>query len=419
VLFLLLVVGGLVVVRHRTEVAALPGSDPGVPAGAPGRSTPPAGESASDLRADGASRVLDHLERGLRHGTVRQLLVAAPPGDRTADRELRTLRENVRTLGLTALSLRYVAERTATAPAGRSGTWVADVQLVWGLPDTGGRVSRTEVPVTFRQDGDRTWFVSARRHASGPTPLWLQGAVSVRVTTLSTVVTAVPSRLDRFSHLADQAVRDVRKVLTRWRGRIVVEVPRDQASLVHVLGARAGAYDEIAAVTTTADGSTSPDAPVHVFVNPRVFDPLGPRGSQIVISHEATHVATGGALSRLPVWLLEGFADYVALDHADLPVSRAASQILAQVRRRGVPAHLPGAAEFASDSSTLGASYESAWLACRLLAQEYGERRLIEFYRASDRASATTAAFRTVLGTDQTTFTRAWRSDLRRLAAGR
>jgi hypothetical protein len=154
-------------------------------------------------------------------------------------------------------------------------------------------------------------------------------------------------------------------------------------------------------------------------VNPRVFDPLGPRGSQIVMSHEATHVATGGALSTLPVWLLEGFADYVALAHADLPVSRTASQILAQVRRRGVPSRLPGAAQFASDNPALGASYESAWLACRLLAQEYGERRLIAFYRASDRASSTTAAFRTVLGTDQAAFTRAWRSDLRALARGR
>jgi hypothetical protein len=99
-----------------------------------------------------------------------------------------------------------------------------------------------------------------------------------------------------------------------------------------------------------------------------------------------------------------------------VPVSRSASQILAQVRRDGEPATLPTEADFAPDDSRLGASYESAWLACRLIAERYGERRLVAFYRASDRAGATGAAFRTVLDTDQRAFTRTWRAYLLRLA---
>jgi hypothetical protein len=94
----------------------------------------------------------------------------------------------------------------------------------------------------------------------------------------------------------------------------------------------------------------------------------------------------------------------------------AAAETLARVRRHGVPRRLPGPTQFAAQNPALGASYESAWLACRLLAQEYGERRLVAFYRASARASATTSAFRTVLGTDEPAFTRAWRADLRRLS---
>jgi hypothetical protein len=169
-------------------------------------------------------------------------------------------------------------------------------------------------------------------------------------------------------------------------------------------------------VTTTVDGSLSPQAPVHIFVNPRVFDPLGTRGSQIVMSHEATHVATGAAVSSMPTWLLEGFADFVALDHVDLPVSVTASQILARVRKGGPPAHLPGKTEFDPENQALGASYESAWLACRLLAERYGEKRLISFYRASDRDDSTTEAFGDLLGTDQQEFTRAWKGYLRKLA---
>ena len=155
---------------------------------------------------------------------------------------------------------------------------------------------------------------------------------------------------------------------------------------------------------------------MHIFVNPRVFDPLGPQGSQIVMSHEATHVATGAAVSTMPTWLLEGFADFVALDHVDLPVSVTASQVLARVRRKGPPSRLPGKTEFDPQNAALGASYEAAWLACRLLGERYGEKKLIAFYRAADESGSTTEPFRRVLGTDQSSFTRSWRAYLRRLA---
>jgi hypothetical protein len=94
-----------------------------------------------------------------------------------------------------------------------------------------------------------------------------------------------------------------------------------------------------------------------------------------------------------------------------------ASQILARVRQQGPPDQLPGPAEFDPQNKALGASYEAAWLACRLLAQRYGEQKLIDFYRQADRDSGTDRAFRTVLGTDEPSFTRAWRDYLRRLAA--
>jgi hypothetical protein len=217
--------------------------------------------------------------------------------------------------------------------------------------------------------------------------------------------------------LADRAVIDVRRVLPRWAGKLVVEVPSSESQLNRVLGSKKGQYDAIAAVTTTVDGSLVQRAPTHIFVNPPVFDPLGARGSQIVMSHEATHVATRAATSTMPTWLLEGFADYVALAHVELPVSVTASQILGQVRKDGPPAHLPGRVEFDTENTTLGASYEAAWLACRLIAQKYGEARLIDLYRASDRASSTQDAFRSVLGTSEAAFTRAWRNYLAELAS--
>ena len=48
-------------------------------------------------------------------------------------------------------------------------------------------------------------------------------------------------------------------------------------------------------------------------------------------------MATGAAVSSSPTWLLEGFADYVALADVDLPVSLSASQILGEVSARAGP----------------------------------------------------------------------------------
>ena len=136
-------------------------------------------------------------------------------------------------------------------------------------------------------------------------------------------------------------------------------------------------------MTTTEDGSLSVGAPVRVFVNPAVFGKLAERGAQVVMSHEATHVATGATFVSMPTWLLEGFADYVALNHAGVPVSLAAGQILARIRKNGSARRsCRRSADLDPTANGLGATYEEAWLACRFVAQQYGEPKLIAFYRA-------------------------------------
>jgi hypothetical protein len=403
-----------VVVLRRPHSAVLPGT------GARGGAARPGADVSSDARGNAASSLLGRLTADLqRRGRV-DLTPLVGAGHTASSAELGALRHNVRAMRLTDLSMRYVEDGTDQLSAGQRRAlgphaWVATVQVSWRVGGYDVHRSTREVALTLRDTGTRELFVTARRGYGDPSPLWLLERLQVRRTRRSLVAVAAPGGTARFAGLADRAVADVRRVLPAWRGRLVVEVPRDQTALDHVMGAGAGSYDEIAAVTTTADGSQSRSAPVHIFVNPAVFDPLGPRGAQIVMSHEATHVATGAALSTMPTWLLEGFADYVALDHVDLPPSVTASQILRQVRRTGAPAHLPGKAEFDAHNKSLGASYESAWLACRLLAERYGEKSLIGFYRTADRTSSTTAAFR-ALGTTRGAFTAAWRADLRTLA---
>ena len=155
---------------------------------------------------------------------------------------------------------------------------------------------------------------------------------------------------------------------------------------------------------------------MRVFVNPDVFGRLKDRGAQVVMSHETTHVATDATFASMPTWLLEGFADFVALDGAGVPVDLAARQILDRIRKDGLPSGLPSTGDLDPPANGLGATYEEAWLACRFLAQEYGARALVRFYRAVDEGSSTQAAFRSVLDTSQQEFVARWRDDLARLA---
>ncbi len=397
-----------------------------VPPGSPG-------QQAARTRDDAAAELVNALQTRLRAGDRSAAIDLAAPGDAEARAELRTIFDNVRQLRLTELTLRYVDEDTGV---GGGDTFGADVQLSWRIAGFDSSASRMEVQLLLTQTPRGAAFVSARTAAgdrpgrgedpvgapvgqsADGTPLWLLGDLGVERSPRALVMVArQQGAVDRYAMLADRAVADVKRVLDGWGGKMVVEVPASQGDLEQVLGVAADSYRSIAAVTSTVDGSTRPSSPVHILVNPSVFDRLSGDGAQIVMSHEATHVATRAATSSMPMWLLEGFADYVALDDIELPVSVTASQILAEVRKDGSPRRLPTASEFDPSNKSLGTSYEAAWLACRYIGAEYGERTLVAFYDAVDEGLPVRDGFRRYLATDRRGFTEAWQGYLTRLAA--
>jgi hypothetical protein len=390
----------------------------------PSPSTAPSGVATSPgpvrSRPSEAAELLRALADALEGGSRADVVGLASGGHESARRELAALHANVRRLGMMDLGMRYVdadagrvsaADRRALGP----DAFVSDVALSWrleGFDDTAGDM---EVTLTLVDEDERVAFGSARGDYGRAAPLWMLERLAVFRSRRVLVATADRSALGRYVTLARRAARDVRAVLPGWRDGFAVQVPRASEQLHRVLDADPGTYDSIAAVTATADGSLRSTAPAQILVNPEVFDGLGRRGAQIVMSHEATHVAMDAATSTMPLWLLEGFADYVALARSDLPVSVTASQILAEVRRNGPPVRLPGRGEFDPENKILGTSYEAAWLACRLIGEEYGERRLVRLYRAVDRGQSLDQAF-AGLGTTERAFTRAWGAYLRELA---
>ena len=374
----------------------------------------------TDSRAAAAATLLQELRHDLLDRDRRGALALAAP-DRQSRAAVAAIYANARSLKLTDIGFRYVSEEEGDLDQQVTQTygdraWAADVTASWRIPgyDPGATHLGTRFTFVATDHGVR---LASAGGGGDRGALWLDGPLHIARSTDTMVLVAAGSS-DRYERMARQAVVDVRKVLRAWRGKLVIEVPGSESQLESVLGATAGEYSAIAAVTTSVDGTLAPGAPVHVFVNPKVFGGLGPRGSQVVLSHEATHVATGATFTSMPTWLLEGFADFVALAHSDVPVRTAASQILLRVRDKGAPNHLPTPAELDPSAKSLGATYEEAWTVCRYLGKTYGERKMVAFYDAVDHGASTGQAFRRVLGTSQSAFVRGWRANLVSLAGG-
>jgi hypothetical protein len=369
----------------------------------------PSGE-VTDADPAAATLLLGDLAGALADGDAAAARDLAPAGDDASAALLGSLAENARALRVDGLSLRYVD--SAGVPAA-DGSWTVRADLTWAVRGFDPGPARIEVEVRLRRvDGALgvTGFGGSRL------PLWLQGPVEVDRTASTLVVGAVGS-LSPYVGLVRRALPQVRRVLPGTTGRLVVEVPGSSTALDALLGVPEGTYRGVAAVTASVDGAVATDAPVHVFVNPEEMDRLRRTGAQVVMTHEAVHAVTGAPSSRAPVWLVEGFADYVALLDVDLPLSRTAAQVIDRVRRDGLPRELPATSDFDVAAPHLGAAYEAAWLACRALVDLAGQQALVDVYREAS-ASGDVDADLERAGTSVAEVTARWRELLRAAAAG-
>ncbi|MFH9956242.1 hypothetical protein ACH4OX_18780 [Streptomyces roseolus] len=271
---------------------------------------------------------------------------------------------------------------------------------------------------------DGRWYVTGERPAEGaPVRLWEQGEVTA-VRGARSLVLGVGQdrkRLAEIARLADRAVPAVDAVWSSgWARRVLVLVPAsldDMGGLLAVDGSR---YRGIAAVTT-GETRRRADAPAdRVIVNPEAYGMLGDFGRELILTHETVHVATRAHTSpATPVWLSEGFADWAAYRGSDRTPAQAAPELRRAVRAGNPPAALPEDADFGfdGDGEALARSYESAWLACAMIADRWGEDRLTAFYREvgahPGREGAVENALHEVLETTPERFTADWRAYLR------
>lgn len=253
--------------------------------------------------------------------------------------------------------------------------------------------------------------------------MWDQGAVTAVRGEHSLVlgVGQPGARLRSFADLADRAVPAVSEAWgTDWARHVVVLVPKSLEGMAGLLGAPVSGYRGIAAVTTGEAGGSAKAPADRIIVNPDAYGVLGDLGKQVVLTHETTHVATRAhTTAATPLWLSEGYADWAGYRGSGRAPGQVAPELERAVVEGQVPAALPedGDFGFTSDAGRLARAYEGGWMACRLIADHWGEVRLNDFYRAvgdhPGRAGAVEDALRDVLHTTPERFTQLWRQYLR------
>ncbi|MET8079451.1 hypothetical protein [Streptomyces sp. NPDC005303] len=326
--------------------------------------------------------------------------------------------DNVSAVPLASWSYKVTAVHRTGATA------TADAELryqVRGYDQAPATVART---LDLSLDAADQWYVVGEKPAGKASQLlWDQGKVAVVRGRHSIVLGVGQSgeRLHSFADLADHAVPAVSDAWgTRWSRHVVVLVPKSLEGMAGLLGSPASWYRGIAAVTTGETGAPAQAPADRIIVNPDAYGLLGTVGRQVVLTHETTHVATrADTTAATPLWLSEGYADWVGYRDTGRTPAEAAPELGEAVSAGRMPAALPTDADFGFDGSTSGlaVSYESGWMACRMIADRWGEAKLGEFYRAvgthKKRPGAVEEAMAQVLDTDLKTFTTDWQEYLR------
>lgn len=262
------------------------------------------------------------------------------------------------------------------------------------------------------------WLVSHESSDSQRLQPWDLGDLSVVAGRHSLVIgiDQRPEVLQRYADIADAVTPDVTAIWgTDWNQHPVVIVPKSLDQLARALSQSDTFLTDFAAVTTGESKGAPPSRTAfRVWTNTVGLSDVSTLGREVVLRHEITHVATAApATPGVPLWLEEGFAEYVGYSGTGIPERSAWSELVTAVRKGKAPTSLPTDAQFHHGAIDL--AYESSDLACRMVADTYGQAALVKLYRAVRSGTGTPAenldhALREVTGKGTPAFVIAWRA---------
>ncbi|MEV6974791.1 hypothetical protein [Kitasatospora sp. NPDC093806] len=270
------------------------------------------------------------------------------------------------------------------------------------------------------------WRVEREEGADGSPPLWDLGPVraAAGARCLVLAVDGAPEAAE-LAAVGDRAVPAVEALWgTGWAGRLLLELPATGEQFTRLLADGSPGWSGMAAVTVAAPGAPRQAPADRVLVNPEAYGRLSAFGRQVVVTHEAVHVATrADTRSWTPLWLSEGAADWTGYRDSGRSARQIAPELARDVAAGRLPAALPADRDFTAGADGLAQAYELSWLACDLIARRFGTQRLVAFYRAvgesgpgADREAWLDGLFHDRLGLGLAEFTRLWLTEVRALA---
>jgi hypothetical protein len=305
------------------------------------------------------------------------------------------------------------------------GSTIARVRLDYKLTGSDSPVEREQYLTVVPRGGQ--WLLAGDTDAAAgglktESDIWDLGPVRVVHGKSSLVLGDAPVKeLRQLATEADRGVGDVGVVWKRaWSRHPVIVFPKSQSDMAKLIGSNGKGLSQIAAVTTGSfeSGLSRGD---RVVVNPSAWRTLGSLGRRVVLAHEMTHLATRAiTVDDVPIWLSEGFADYVAYQAVEVPTNVVAGDVLDDVRAGKGPKNLPEDADFDAAQGDIAAAYEGAWLACRMIAERYGEKKLIALYvsYADSKNVPASGQIKSTLGISEGQLVKQWRAYLNARANG-
>ncbi|HUR75770.1 MAG TPA: hypothetical protein VMZ00_15925 [Sporichthya sp.] len=308
--------------------------------------------------------------------------------------------------------------RAATAGPDSFGSFVDVAMRISGYDNAD---STHDEVLTFTPREGR-WYVSGRWVAPGRgnQQLWDAGHVHALASDHALVLGLPEDDVLRpIATEVDEAVPRVDEVWGKnWPRKVLVLVTRTEDEMAELLGGKASTYGQLAAITRGELGVAEETAAAErVVINPRAYADLSDVGKRVIMTHEITHVALRSATQEwTPMWLAEGFADYIGYRDSGLNVRFIAQELVDDLRSGLEITALPSDADFNTTNERLPQAYEMAWLACRMIAEQDGANKLLSFVRQAGApggsAASVEAAFASVLSTTLAQFTKDWRAYL-------
>ncbi|WP_344610837.1 hypothetical protein [Dactylosporangium salmoneum] len=233
------------------------------------------------------------------------------------------------------------------------------------------------------------------------------GAISI---VRSDRVVAVVSKTDGGQALLQMAETGLRRVAEvrpgGWDGKVLITAVTDKQIFDTYFAESQDRVGQVAAIAVPYYDSVAEWSSHKAYATTRVvFNPTELSAPTAELQHDLTHEFTHAAMGPVtgpytPRWVVEGFAEYVAYkDGKYNPAGIRAALGDLQIKT------LPSNEQFYAEPR----NYIGGWLACRMIAETYGQDKLFAFYEGFLRMSEVDSVAREVLGISREQLEQQWR----------